>query len=311
MTAQPAANFDPRRPFGVVEAAAAGIPERRLRTRSYQRIFNGVYVAAAVPITPELRAVAALVPFEAQAYLSHASAARVYGAPIPAIADEFVTVRHPSDRRRRPGIVCRAETGGQIYRKGNVRLSGPDQLFAELATLLQLIDLVAVGDWLVRKEYTTPERLVAFCARRRGAGAELARRAAAYVRERVDSPMETLLRMLIVLAGLPEPVVNLTLRSEIGEPVRRHDLCYPGQRIAIEYNGRVHLSADNAEADSDRREDSDNDGWRTLVVFSRGIYVEPQRTVERIWRVARERKVPGTPVRPRDDWRPHFPGRGS
>ena len=34
-------------------------------------------------------------------------------------------------------------------------------------------------------------------------------------------PMETRLRMLLVLAGLPEPRVNLTIRDVDGEPVRR------------------------------------------------------------------------------------------
>lgn len=303
--------FDPSRPFTVATAAANGITARQLEGPAYQRLFHAVHIAADATVTPAVRARAALIHFPGKAYLSHVSAARSYGAPVPAIADEHVTVWSRQDRRRRRGIVCHVgQVTAQLMDIEGMRMSGPDQMFAELATLIGLVDLVVVGDWLVGKDLTTPQRLVEFCTARRGPGAALARRAAAYVRERVDSPMETRLRMLIVLAGLPEPRVNLTLRSDVGEPIRRHDLCYPAQKIAIEYNGRVHLSAEQAEADSQRREDSDDEGWRTIVVFSNGIYVEPQRTLDRIWRVARDRRVPRVPARLSEEWRPHFPGRG-
>lgn len=81
-----------------------------------------------------------------------------------------------------------------------------------------------------------------------------------------------------------------------------------GGRIA-EYDGRQHIErVDNWESDLDRREGIDDDGWRIIVVTSRGIYREPGRTVQRIWRVLRSRRLPGMPARPRDAWRPHFPG---
>ncbi len=94
-------------------------------------------------------------------------------------------------------------------------------MFVELASLLTLVDLVVVGDHLVRRRRTTCADLVAWCAQSSDRGAQAARRAAAYVRDRVDSPMETRVRMLIVLAGIPEPEVNLTVRAGDGMPLRR------------------------------------------------------------------------------------------
>ncbi len=55
----------------------------------------------------------------------------------------------------------------------------------------------------------------------------------------VDSPMVTRLRMLIVLAGLPEPKVNLVIRDEYGHPVRRYDLGYEKSRTLVEYDARA------------------------------------------------------------------------
>jgi very-short-patch-repair endonuclease len=133
-----------------------------------------------------------------------------------------------------------------------------------------------------------------------------ARDAAAYVRANVDSPMESRLRMLIVLAELPEPEVNRTVRYPDG--TMKLDLSYPGVRLAVEYDGRQHLGdVEQWERDPVRRDDLEHHGWRVLVVTARGIYREPGRTVTRIWRALRDRGFPRL-RRAQDGWRPHFPG---
>jgi hypothetical protein len=167
-----------------------------------------------------------------------------------------------------------------------------------------------VGDHLVREKRTTTEALITFCAGLRGPGAGRARLAASYVRAAVDSPMETRLRMLIVLAGIPEPRVNHTIREVDGQPVRRYDLSWPEVQVIVEYDGRHHIERiDRWEDDLERREAIDDDGWRILVVVSGGIYREPGRTVDRVFRVLQRRRLAGLPSRPADAWRPHFPGR--
>ena len=52
-------------------------------------------------------------------------------------------------------------------------------------------------------------------------------RAAALVRERVDSPRESRLRLCLVLAGLPEPEVNPVVTVD-GRRVGRVDLLVDG-----------------------------------------------------------------------------------
>ena len=150
---------------------------------------------------------------------------------------------------------------------------------------------------------------MAAAAAYRGRQARSARRAAAYVRGGVDSPMESRLRMLLVLAGLPEPVVDHALRDETTGRVRyRLDLSYPQWRIAIEYDGRQH--AENTAQwrwDVQRREDLDADGWRIVVVLSGDLYRSPARTLERVVTAARAQ---GVSLRLRsDEWRRYFPQR--
>jgi very-short-patch-repair endonuclease len=186
----------------------------------------------------------------------------------------------------------------------------PTRLFIELASLLDLVDLVVAGDSLVKVFGMKAADLETALADRSEYWSGAARFAASFVRDEVDSPMETRLRMLIVLAGLPEPEVNYRVREENGDVVVRFDLSYPALRLAIEYDGRRHVEIlANWEDDEERREFLDDIEWRILKVRSAGIYVDPGATLDKVWRALRSRGMAVPP--PADGWQTHFPGRRS
>jgi very-short-patch-repair endonuclease len=54
-----------------------------------------------------------------------------------------------------------------------------------------------------------------------------------------ESPMESRLRMLLVLGGLPRPQAQVTFRDH-DEVIGRVDLFYEADRLGIEYDGEVH-----------------------------------------------------------------------
>lgn len=302
--------LDTSQPFTRAQARRAGISDGRLRGPRFRRLFDGVYVDRQVPDSPALALRALMLIGPPGAAASHASAGRWHGCPLPALPGEHLTVLSRRHRFRRTGVSCHTATlPMRCNETADRRVSSPAQCFVELATQLSLVDLVVAGDWMVRKQKLTPEQLRSHCEASKHPGARAARAAAAYVRERVDSPMETRLRMLIVLAGLPEPEVNLTIRDIEGEAVRRYDLCWPGAAVIVEYDGRDHVQRiEQWEKDLARREAIDDEGWRILVVIADGIYKHPGQTLERVHRLLRARGLTGTPVRLRDDWRPHFPG---
>ena len=162
------------------------------------------------------------------------------------------------------------------------------------------MDLVALGDSLVRRKRTTPDELVEAAYRFVGRGSRLARRAASYVRAGVDSPRESRLRMLIVLGGLPEPRVNHILRELNGDWSQRLDLCYPELKVMVEYDGRHHSEVRaNWLKDIKRREALEREGWRLVIVTAEGLYDEPLETLQRIrlaltdrgWQL-RSRRIP-------------------
>lgn len=303
--------FDPALPFTRADARAQGITEKALRGPAYQCLFYDVYVAANVPVTPVLRAQAALRVTPPGAHASHFTAAEIWRACPPEQALTHVTVPRDTVRPRRRGI--RAHQNGlpvDVVSRYGVRLSSPAQTFLDLAADASLVDLVVVGDSLVREAGIRPGILVRAADQWAGDGARLARRAARLVRKGVDSAMESRLRMLIVLAGLPEPDVNVILEKSDGSWKMRFDLCYPRLKLIVEYDGRQHAEDDDQWGhDIDRREELDRLGWRIIVVRSKGIYVEPERTLHRVLEALRERGARGLPRRFSSEWRQHFPGR--
>ena len=182
------------------------------------------------------------------------------------------------------------------------------QTFLDLAHQLSLVDLVVLGDSVVRRRRTTPEELVSATRERRGPYSRLARRAAALVRAGVDSPMETRLRLLIVFAGLPEPEVDHRVHDDDGTLLRRYDLTYLPFPHIIEYDGRQHAESDEQWlTDLGRDEALDDARIRRLVIVSRDIYSTPAATLARITKAMR---AAGMPVpRLNDEWRRYFPSR--
>lgn len=298
--------LDTSRPFSRAQAAAAGIKDSTLRGPRFRRLYAGVYVAADAQLDARLRARAALLPYAGRAFASHATAARVLGVPTPHLPEEHVSVVERPHRRTNPGVVAHVVRRARTWRVDGIDVSEPAQLFVELATQIGLVDLVVAGDHMAAKGWVTPSELLAYAERCRRPGAVAARRAARYVRSRVRSPMESRTRMLLVLAGLPEPEINALVQSGNGS-VREHDLLYRAARVVIEYDGRQHAEdARQWRRDLERREDIDDDGWRVLVLTAEDIYRHPSNTLRRVQRLLIQRGQPDVPSVLLDEWQRYF-----
>lgn len=303
--------LETRRPFTRADALAAGISPAVLRGPKFRKIFHGVYVDARVVDHPLVRVQAALLTLPPDSFASHVSAAYLLDLPVPAHSLTHVSVLNVASRCKKDGIKSHlASDDAGVETVSTVRSSGPTRSFVELASVCTLVDLVVAGDALVRRKRITPQGLVAYCENSSDRHAPAARRAAAYVRAKVDSPMESRLRMLLVLAGLPEPEVNLEILDDYGNVVRKYDLCYSGLKLIIEYDGRQHAEQTTQwKRDLKRREALDRAGWRIVIVTSEGIYKSPGETIQRVRLAMKERGYRGLRTQPSSTWRPYFPGR--
>ena len=143
-------------------------------------------------------------------------------------------------------------------------MASPEHCWLRAASTLNLLELVTAGDWLIRRRRTTVAQLNSAVRGHSGRGVVAARAAVKLVRERVDSPRETWLRLCLVLAGLPEPECNLIIGNDHG-PMGRVDLVYLAFRLIIEYEGDQHRTDRNQwNHDIDRHEDFTRD-HRTLI----------------------------------------------
>ncbi len=284
-----------------------------LRGPGFRRLFFDLHVAGCVPVTARLRATAALKISLAGSHASHFTAAEIWSLAPPQQPLTHVSVPPDGAHPQRTGIkVHDAPATADVVELDGLRVSSPVQAFLELVGRVGLVELVVIGDRLVRRRYATPQRLLRAALSWRGPGARLARRAARLVRAGVDSPMESRLRMLLVLAGLPEPKVNLILRDRSGDWRFRLDLSYPDVKLVVEYDGRQH--AEDSEQwgrDLTRREFFDRWGWRLIVVRADGIYNDPERTLQRVATALRERGATAIPRRFSSEWRQHFPGQAT
>ena len=111
----------------------------------------------------------------------------------------------------------------------------------DLNRRLTLVEAVVVTDMALHSGLVRRSELsdwIDSCAGRKGVAAT--RSVLQHTDSGAESPMETRLRMLLVLNGLPRPGVQVTVRDDKGGFVGRPDLYYPEHRLGIEYDGETH-----------------------------------------------------------------------
>lgn len=196
-------------------------------------------------------------------FFSHVTAARLWGLPMAAwTPEELLDVAEPAPLRA-PRV--RGVRGHQfedvrvrVLERYGLRVADPVSTFLHLARAVDHGRLVAVGDHLVRvPRFSDADGLRPFCTRaelaarldgHRGRGRRAAGLALERVRDGVDSPQETRLRLLLVDAGLPEPLTDVEVRDRSGRVVTWLDMFYPALRLAIEYDGQQHRTSDRQVA---------------------------------------------------------------
>ena len=163
----------------------------------------------------------------------------------------------------------------------NGRLSS-ERCFVDAAADLGLLGAVAVADWLIHVRLTTQQRLAAEVAACSGVhGVTAAREALPLARPRVESPRETHVRLLLVLAGLPEPLTNADVMGDSGF-IARADLVFSQYRVIVEYDGRQHAEdAYQWNRDLDRHDQLIDAGWRVVRVTARRLQ-QPRDVVLRV-----------------------------
>jgi hypothetical protein len=215
-------------------------------------------------------------------FFSHLTAAVLWGAPVNLFAGSALDVsvygqaglprgRGVRGHRADPQTTTTTELAG-------LRVASAASVWASLG-LLPVETLVIIGDYFCRvwrdgflrpdvgrEPLATRAKLEAALGAGRRVGAARLRAALTLIREDSWSPMESLCRVILIAAGLPEPVLNTDIYGKDGGFLACVDLAFPAYRVAVEYQGQLHGS--QYAKDIERIEALRREGWIVIQVTS-------------------------------------------
>ncbi|WP_218220883.1 DUF559 domain-containing protein [Nesterenkonia sp. Act20] len=267
-------------------AARAGVTRSRLRRRDVVALGSGVYMlmSLAQERSPEQKLepkVAALLQEWPDAWASHATAAQLHGVWLPPRLGEDPTVHlsYPAPTTswaRRNGVHGhRVSIRPQdVMERDGQQITTPARTWLDLARDCSVRDLIIIGDQLVRHPYprfegrvephaTVIELRNLLEASPGKPGRRRCLTALPWIRVGADSVQETLLRLALIRAGLPEPELQVPVQPGFRWSPRA-DLGYPALKIAIQYDGETHFRPNQQRADQRRDNVFLAGGWRVL-----------------------------------------------
>lgn len=268
------------RPFTLGEAGLAGLTRKQLRGASWRRVGRGLYVWAGLADDPALKLATVHRRLPVGAAFSGRTAAWLHGLDVPPCDPVEATIPRSCGVSGLTGVsVSRAMLSQQdlVVRRG-LPVTSAMRTVVDLCGRPPLVEAVVIADMALHERLVHIAGLSARVAARPGAaGIAQLRRVVELAEPLAESPMETRLRLLLVLGGLPRPRAQVPLHDERGNFLGRPDLYYPEQRLGIEYDGGTRR---DSLADDDLRQNRLLDaGHRLLRFTARDIGRSPEAVV--------------------------------
>jgi hypothetical protein len=273
-------------------SAASGVGRKRLDHPDLARPFAGVR-STRLPTDTRDRCSAYLPKMADGEFFTHATAAVLHGMWLPLeITTQpvlHVSVIKPDRAPRDRGVI-----GHHLVRRPRLvvtrqgfRLADPVETWCQLATLLDRRELIIAGESLLargreRVDRVHAQMLDAASDPDRPFHRRLAAAAPA-LREGSRSPGETLLRLILVEAGLPEPEINAPVLDRAGRFIGEGDLVFRGCHVVVEYEGDYHrVDKRQWRKDVVRYERMQDAGYRVIRVTADDLRDRPEETVARV-----------------------------
>jgi hypothetical protein len=170
---------------------------------------------------------------------------------------------------------------GEVIRLRGLTVTSRLRTAVDLGSRRPMLDAVIALDMALHHRIVSLTKMRSYVDAKRGArGIANLRRAVDLAEPTTESPMETRLRLLLVMAGLPRPRAQVSLDDEHGRPLGRPDLYYPEHRLGLEYDGATHR--DSLVADNRRQNQLLNAGYRLLRFTAADIFQEPESVIAQV-----------------------------
>jgi hypothetical protein len=279
-------------PFSIAEARAAGVGRKRLAGTDLTRPFAGVRTTSA-PDDTRGRCSAYRPKMADSEFFSHVTAAVLHGMWLPLELETRgtldVSVVRPARAPRDRGVVGHhlVRRPRLVVTRDGFRLADPVETWCQLATLLHPRELIVAGESLLARgrpqvDEVWSRLLEAASDQDRPFDRRLSTAAPA-LRPGSRSPGETLLRLLLVEAGLPEPEINAAVTDASGRFIGEGDLVFRSRRVVVEYEGDYHrVDKRQWRKDVLRYERMQDAGYRVVRVTVEDLRDRPAETIARI-----------------------------
>ena len=275
-----------REPFRTAAAREVGVSAWQLRGTRYTSPFHGVHrVGDSSALIDRCRA--ALLVVDGPLVFSHQTVAQLLALPAPKDNDVVhVTVQPERTAPRHRGMVghVRAFTSADTATHVGLPVTTPARLLVDLAATLRRPLLLALGDAILRGHHATVAELRAALNRRLGGrGVRRALDLLAILSAAAESPMESVLRLLILDAGLPSPEVNVNIYDAFGRLLARADLLFRAAKVIVEYDGDQHRT-DRVQFARDVRRGSElaASGYLVLRFTASDVFDRPDYVIATI-----------------------------
>jgi len=270
-------------PFTAAEAMGVGVTRDQLRGAGYCQLGAGFYRWVGLKESPQLLLSVFARRLPAGAAFSGLTAAWLHGLDVAPCNPIEVTIPEPIGTRRRAGasVSRTALSREEIVQRRGLPATSALRTVVDLGGRDPLIEGVVAADMFLHAELVSMDKLRAYIAEHPGAkGIARLRRVVDLAEPKAESAMETRLRMLLVLARLPRPEVQVSIHDDQGRFLGRPDLLYLTQRLAIEYDGGNHR--DRMVDDNRRQNGLIGAGFRLLRFTAADVYVTPETVVMQV-----------------------------
>lgn len=235
--------------FSIAEAVQRGISVDRVKRRDLAAPFHGVRATVHATRRDELSALLRSKGDGVVAFGPTAAALHAMAVPRTSRIDAgtaYLATRRPARAPRGRGVTGASLTIGDldVTSVDGVGVTTRARTWVDLARFLDVARLVACADALCSPttDVCSTSELAAALERAGSVrGVEIAREALQRIDPGAESIAESLLRVALIDAGLPVPVVNPTIRDR-GRFVARVDLLFERYGVIVEYEGLQHAT---------------------------------------------------------------------
>ena len=272
-----------RNPFTLSDAARAGLKRWHLEGARWRRVGPSTYIDARLTDSPMLQLNAAALRLPAGGAFSGMTAAWLHGLDVPACDPIEITVPKEAGAGARTGMALRRArlAKGEIVKVRGLPATSIVRTVRDVCARLELAEAVVLCDMALHARMVTEAELHEVASRCSGArGIATLRDALVHIEPAAESPMESRLRMLLVLAGLPRPEAQVPVRDRWHRFIGRPDLFYRLSRLGLEYDGGTHRES---LAEDNRRQNRLLDAGVRLLRFTAGdIFNTPDVVVSQV-----------------------------